>query len=156
MSAAACASTAVIVRAQTTARAQNRPSRAAESYTLRERAARREFQAAAALQCGNGDEARYPNRIGSYSKGLPHDQLGEAAPAAYGAYSRALLALPDTGAFARVPLGGNEKLVNPMAGVAFDLEGIDIQKLTAPPAPALASADRAARAARVTALHHPV
>src|SRR5207302_10833732 len=31
----------------------------------------------------NGDETRYPNRIGNYHKGLPHDGFGEVDLAAY-------------------------------------------------------------------------
>ncbi|HXR97931.1 MAG TPA: vanadium-dependent haloperoxidase [Terriglobales bacterium] len=46
--------------------------------------------------------------------------------------------------FEAVALGGNQKLVNPMAGVAFDLEGIDVQKLSCSPAPTVSSAVRAA------------
>lgn len=113
------------------------------SFDLREQAALTELRAVAAAEGDNGDEARYPNFIGSYSKGLPHKANGEVEPNVYRAYRRALLALPDTGPFARLPLGGSEKLVNPMAGVAFDLEGVDIQKPAAPRAPQLASARRA-------------
>src|SRR5687767_9088747 len=31
---------------------------------------------------GNGDEELYPNRIGNYSKGLPHQANGEVVPSA--------------------------------------------------------------------------
>jgi len=34
-------------------------------------------------QISNGDEARYPNFIGNYSQGLPHNSIGEVDPAAY-------------------------------------------------------------------------
>lgn len=37
-------------------------------------------------------------------------------------------------AFENVPLGGSNKLVNPRAGVAFDLEGTDSHQLAIPPA----------------------
>lgn len=117
--------------------------RARRSFEIRERCAEQERRAAAATEASNGDEERYPNFIGNYSKGLPHDVLGEVDAGAYRGLQSALRALPDTSGFARVPLGGNQKLVNPMAGVAFDLEGVDIQKLAAPPALTLASAARA-------------
>src|SRR5687767_8162034 len=38
----------------------------------------------------NGDETLYPNRIGNYSKGLPHQANGEVVPAAYNAMLTAL------------------------------------------------------------------
>jgi hypothetical protein len=42
-------------------------------------------------------------------------------------------------AFENVTLGGNTKLVNPLAGLAFDLEGTDSHQLVIPPFPQLAS-----------------
>src|SRR5262249_21772016 len=38
----------------------------------------------------NGDEARYGNRIGSYSKGLPHNRFGEVDEGAYASYRAAI------------------------------------------------------------------
>ncbi|HET9784441.1 MAG TPA: twin-arginine translocation signal domain-containing protein [Terriglobales bacterium] len=118
-------------------------SRAARSLLLREGAAREEMQAAAEAERDNGDELRYANRIGNYSKGLPHNDVGEVEPAAYRTLLQALTADADEAGVERVRLGGNQKLVNPLAGIAYDLEGVDIQKLAAPPAPALASEERA-------------
>ena len=43
----------------------------------------------------NGDEEAYANRIASYSKGLPHSDLGEVDLNAYNAYLRALNSGPD-------------------------------------------------------------
>src|SRR5215471_10094861 len=70
----------------------------------------------------NGDEDRYPNKIGNFSKGLPHNNLGEVD---LNAYQRLLDALqsgsPTT--FENITLGcgaGSRKLVNPQAGLAFD------------------------------------
>jgi hypothetical protein len=37
----------------------------------------------------NGEEALYPSRIASYSKGLPHDSRGEVDPNAYNALLKA-------------------------------------------------------------------
>jgi hypothetical protein len=48
-----------------------------------------------------------------------------------------------TEAFEKVPLGGITKLVNPLAGMAFDLEGADSHQLCIAPAPPLASPERA-------------
>lgn len=117
-------------------------SRRARSYRIRHRAAIEEREIPTPRQRSNGDETRYPNYIGNYSQGLPHDSIGEVEQSAY----RALLTAVDTGNpndFANIPLGGTTKLVNPQGGLAFDLEGTDSGQLTSPPAPALASAERA-------------
>jgi hypothetical protein len=88
----------------------------------------------------NGDEARYPDRVGSYSKGLPHNQLCDVDLAAYAAL-KAALASGDPAAFESIPMGLGRRLVNPQASLAFDLEGADSHHLAIPPAPALASAE---------------
>lgn len=90
----------------------------------------------------NGDECLYPNRIGNFSKGLPHQDNGEVEPEAYKALLHALKT-GDPADFEKIPLGGDRKLVNPQAGLAFDLEGPDSHELTIPPAPAFASAEEA-------------
>ena len=118
-------------------------SRKDRSFQIRKSAARAEREVSTPHQVSNGDERRYPNFIGNYSQGLPHDSvLGEVIPAAY----QALLKAVDTGApsdFAAIPLGGNTKLSGPQGGLAFDLEGTDVGQLTIPPSPKLASAERA-------------
>ena len=58
----------------------------------------------------NGDEELYPNRIGNYSKGLPHQSNGEVQLNAYNALLDALR----TGTpamFEQIPMGGNRKLI---------------------------------------------
>jgi hypothetical protein len=127
--------------------AWGRPSggeRARRSYWLREQAAREELAASEQPERDNGDERLYANFIGNYSKGLPHDAYGVVDRDAYRSLQRALKAAPSAAAFERVRLGGDQKLVNPMAGAAFDLEGVDIQKLATTTPPALASEQRAA------------
>jgi hypothetical protein len=117
-------------------------SRRARSYRIRHRAAIEERKIPTPRQISNGDEARYPNFIGNYSQGLPHNSIGEVDPTAY----QALLTAVDSGNpsdFANIPLGGNTKLTNPQGGLAFDLEGTDSGQLTNPPSPKLASAERA-------------
>ena len=117
-------------------------SRRERSYRIRKSAALAEREIPTPPHISNGDETRYPNFIGNYSQGLPHDSLGDVVPAAY----RALLTACDTGKpsdFANIPLGGNTKLVDPQGGLAYDLEGTDSGQLTVPPPPKLASAERA-------------
>lgn len=87
----------------------------------------------------NNDEATYASRIGNYSKGLPHDSLGEVTPAAYNALLTAMTTgLPAN--FNAIPLGGTVKLTSPQAALKFQLEGSDSHQLQLPPAPALNSA----------------
>lgn len=122
--------------------------RAKGSFRRRVNAARVQLSLPLEPQFTNGDEALYPNRIANYSKGLPHDDLGEVEPAAYDA----LVAATSSGlpaAFEAIPLGcgpGGRKLVNPQAGLAFDLEGCDGHRTPIPPAPAFASAENAGEA----------
>src|SRR5271166_5162207 len=112
--------------------------RVLNSYQNRVGAALAEAQVPIPRQITNGDEQRYPNLIGNYSKGLPHNAIGEVDPSAY----RSLLnadRLGTAAAFEQVPLGGNTLLVNPLAGVAFDLEGTDTHQLAIPAFPSVAS-----------------
>src|SRR5882724_5991599 len=91
----------------------------------------------------NQDESIYPNKIGSYSKGLTHNNDGTVVLSAYTALLKAL----DSGKqadFNAIPLGATRKLTNPQAGLAFDMEGPDSHALVQPPAPAFASREQAA------------
>ena len=91
----------------------------------------------------NGDEELYPNRIGSYSKGLVHQPNGEVVPAAYDSMLDALRT-GDPAAFEQIQMGGTVKLTSPQAGFAFDLEGPDAFSMIQPPAPTFASREVAA------------
>lgn len=91
----------------------------------------------------NGDEDLYPNRIGNYSKALPHQANGEVVPSAYDAMLTALRTA-NPNAFEQIPMGGTVKLTSPQAGYAFDLEGADAFSMVQPPAPAFASREVAA------------
>ena len=68
----------------------------------------------------NGDEDRYPDRRGSFSKTMPHDGLGEVEPDAYRQWL-AILASGKSEEFAKVPRDPNavERLNNPQATYAF-------------------------------------
>lgn len=92
----------------------------------------------------NGDEGRYPNYIGNFHKGLPHDSFGEVDKAAYQTLRDALNS--GTG-FDKITLGpGKRRLTNPQAGLAFDPEGPDPKSLDILSAPQLDSAEEAAEA----------
>jgi hypothetical protein len=91
----------------------------------------------------NNDEELYPDKLASYSKGLPHNDDGTVVASAYDAFLKAI----NSGSpadFDAIPLGGTVALTNPQAGLAFDMEGPDAQALVQPPAPAFASRAQAA------------
>jgi len=90
----------------------------------------------------NGDEQLRPSGIGSYHKGLPHDETGEVEPLAYRALTHALES-GHPADFEKIRLGGNIKLSNPQGGLAFDLEACDSHQTFMATPPALASAWRA-------------
>jgi hypothetical protein len=90
----------------------------------------------------NGDEQRYASRIGSYSKGLPHNSLGEVDPAAYKALLAAVTS-SNPADFDAIPLGGSLKLTSPQGGLAHDREGAGAWTLPVPAPPALASKEEA-------------
>lgn len=86
----------------------------------------------------NGDEAAYSNPFAVFSKNLPHLNNGEVDPAAYAAYLLALRSgKPED--FEKIPASTGGKLVNPQAGLCFDLEGADIQSFETTPPPQFSS-----------------
>jgi hypothetical protein len=102
----------------------NTIQRIRNAFRIRVRAARRQRDAAFLGHPTNGDEARYRNKIASYSKGPPHNALGEVTPSAYRAMLNALTSgVPAN--FEAIPLGGPltgaVKLTNPQAGLGFDM-----------------------------------
>lgn len=90
-----------------------------------------------ASQC-NGDEELYANKIGNYSKALPHNKLGEVNIDSYNAWIKALMT-GNPKYFEAIPLGGVTKLVNPQASYCYDLVGADSHHLTIPAAPSVSS-----------------
>jgi hypothetical protein len=114
--------------------------RRARAFEVRMRAAQLARSRTAVSQTPNGEEGLYLNRIASFSKGLPHDALGEVDPAAYDALLAALQST-DMADFDRLPMGLGRRLTNPLAGIAFDLEGPDSHHLAMRPAPTIASSE---------------
>jgi membrane-associated phospholipid phosphatase len=96
-------------------------------------------------QQNNGDEDRYANKIGSYTKALPHNALGEVDLAAYATLTKAVETQVPAD-FDAIQLGLGRKLTSPQAGLAMDLEGPDSHHVTLPPAPRLDSAEAAGEA----------
>jgi hypothetical protein len=83
--------------------------RQAQAFEVRMRAAELARKRKIVDQTPNGDEDLYPNRIGNYSKGFPHNNLGEVDPAAYNAFLAAL-ASADPDDFEHLPMGLGRKL----------------------------------------------
>lgn len=120
-----------------------------EAELIRENAASNEKNLGTFPHPCNGDEELYPNRIGNFSKTLPHDDFGEVNPAAYDALLAAL-ASGDFNDFENVPQGGPRTMLNPMGGLAFNMEGADSPATELPVIPpAFASQAMGAQAAEV-------
>ena len=117
-------------------------SRLDAAYQSRLDRAARMYAEGSPAHPSNGDEAAYGSRIASYSKGLPHDAIGQVVPAAYDAM-RAALASGNPADFEAIPLGGARRLTNPQAGLAFDTEGNDPHQFVLAPPPRFASAEEA-------------
>jgi len=118
-----------------------------QAYEIRHEAALYHLKVPTPTQRSNGDEALYRNKIGSYSKGLPHNPRGEVDLNAFNAMTRAL-ANGAPADFELIPMGyadpaRRRRLVNPQAGLAFELEGADGHELAILPAPSFSSAEQA-------------
>jgi hypothetical protein len=113
------------------------------SFQTRVALARENFEVPIAPHPTNGDERRYANKIGSDTRGLPHDGYGEVDPEAWESAATAFESR-DPADFERILLGGTRKLFNPIGALADNLEGLNPVQFGVPPAPALASAERAA------------
>jgi hypothetical protein len=114
-------------------------SRQEQALRLRESAALFESQQPQASHPTNGDETSLPNYIANFSKGLPHTQLGEVQPSAY----QSLIAALQTGtvtAMEGIERGSGSKLINPLSGLAFQMEGADSHCFGVPAPPAFSSA----------------
>ena len=125
-------------------------SRRDQAFQVRHDAAIFQYDLPVADHPTNGDEERYSNRIASYSKGLPHNSLGEVDLTAYSTLLQTLSNGTAAG-FEELPQGCSDsnrqrRFVNPQAGLAFDLEGTDSHQLAIPPPPAFASAEQAGEA----------
>ena len=122
--------------------ALSRANRMKKSFKYRSDAAALARNRNAVSQLNNGDEDRYANKIGSHTKALPHNQLGEVDLAAYATLAKAV-ETQNPADFDAIHLGLGRKLTSPQAGLAMDLEGPDSHHVTLPPAPRFDSAEEA-------------
>ena len=116
-----------------------------KAYNVRVQAAQLELDLGIPPHPTNGDEERYPNKIASDSRGLPHNQLGEVDLDAYNSLTNALISL-NPADFENVILGGGRKLVSPIGPLAISLEGPNADQIGNPVPPTLDSAEQAAEA----------
>lgn len=88
----------------------------------------------------NGDDARYPDKGGTFTKSLPHDSFGRVDLTAYETFKTAL-ASGRFSDFEKIVMGGTRTLNGPQGGLAFDLCAIDNVQFgqpLVPPAPVIA------------------
>ena len=133
-------------------------ARAERAEEVRKYVADREGDVAIPQHQDNGDEAKYPNKIGNYSKNLKHDPTtGEVDLKAYAALNAAISSgrfsdfeeLATNGHFGSADPSVQRRLVNPDSGYAYDLEGTDSHQLGLGPAPRFAGARQAGEMAEL-------
>src|SRR6185295_19853905 len=113
-----------------------------EAYKIRHEAALFHRKQPSARHLTNGDERRYANAVGNFTKALPHTMDGLVVPEAYAALRHAM-ATADPADFDVIPRGGVAKLSNPQSAFAFQMDGADSHQLGIRVPPAFASAETA-------------
>ncbi|BCY08842.1 phosphoesterase [Actinoplanes sp. L3-i22] len=123
--------------------------RAAAGRALRIEAAARDYPHRFPAHPDNGDEQAHPY-LATYTKGLPHNELGEVQHQAHDALLHAL-ATGEPAQFAAVPAGAANarKQLGPQGAFSFELMGADTHGLVVPPAPGVAGAETAAELAEL-------
>jgi len=115
-------------------------SRLIAAFDLRVQQATQMAGVPAAVNVNNGDNEIYPDKGGTFTKGLPHDSFGRVDLAAYATLQTALTS-GNFFDFERITMGGTRTLNGPQGGLAFDLEGLDNAQFgqpLVPPAPPIA------------------
>ncbi len=112
--------------------------RVGQAFENRVNAAYQEALVPVPRQITNGDERNFHNYIGNYSKGLVHNSIGEVSSSAYQSFLTALNS-GNPALFEQIQMGGNAPLIDPQAGLAFDLEGTDSHQLAIGTPPSVAS-----------------
>jgi hypothetical protein len=117
-------------------------NRVARCFALRTATAAQDAFVPALPQITNGDEARYSDKSGTYTKGVLQTGIGLVDLAAYESFKKALDS-GDPADFENITLGGPRTLNGPQGGLAFDLECLDSSQFAPPPAPRVASEEYA-------------
>jgi len=114
--------------------------RVIQAFTLRVGEATRDALMPVAKNVNNGDDARYPDKGGTFTKGLPHDSFGRVDLTAYASFKTAL-ASGEFSDFQNIIMGGTRTLNGPLGGLAFDLcalDNVQFGQPQVPPAPLIA------------------
>lgn len=128
--------------------AENAPANAAarrkRAFAIREGAAREHYLAGDAINASNGDERRYTDKRASFSKTLPHNDLGEVHPADFARFV-AIVERGDAAAFETMPRDAlaTDRLNDPQAMYAYEYVADDSHATAMPPPPEFASAGMA-------------
>ena len=126
------------------------PSHGQDAYRLRVAAAERLRNGLWPDSEPNGDESLYSDKRASFSKTLPHDDLGEVDPAAFAVFATTI-GHGSAHDFERLPRARQavERLNDPQAMSAFELSGADSASVPLRPPPRFASPEMAAEMAEL-------
>ena len=116
-------------------------SRVAQAFALRVEEAFQDALVPAAINVSNGDDALYPDKGGTYSKGLPHDQYGRVDLNAYASFKHAISTGKSSDYAKIITHNAPHTLNGPQGALLFDLEaldGVQFGQPTVPPAPTIA------------------
>jgi hypothetical protein len=116
----------------------NGSNRLAKSLKIRIQAALDQLQLLVPRQTPNGDETRYADKCGTYTKALKQDTYGRVNLPAYESFKN-FLASGNPADFPPINAGGTRTQNGPQGALAFDLEGPDSAQFVSPPAPEVAS-----------------
>src|SRR5215469_14525809 len=114
--------------------------RIAEAFELRVSMATQDALIGPAVNVNNGDNALYPDKGGTYTKGLPHDAYGRVNLSAFATFTAALSSGKFSN-FENIIIGGTRTLNGPQAGLCFDLgimDSVQFGQPQVPPAPQVA------------------
>ncbi len=115
--------------------------RVIEALELRVSEAVQDALVPTATNVNNGDQARYADKGGTYTKAFPHDSFGRVNLDAFATFTTAL-ASGRFSDFERMIMGGTRTMNGPQAGLAFNLDALDNVQFgqpQVPPAPPIAS-----------------
>jgi hypothetical protein len=98
--------------------------RVVQAFETRLAAATREALVPVPPHTTNGDETRYPDKSGTYTKGLLQDSYGRVNLIAFDTFKRALTS-GKASDFEKIVLGGTRTLNGPQGAFAFGMEGSD-------------------------------
>ncbi|MGA9722425.1 MAG: vanadium-dependent haloperoxidase [Candidatus Binatus sp.] len=110
----------------------NLNGRPKQAYDKRVSAAQADQKLKVPPHPNNGDEVTYPSGVANFTKGFKHNSFGEVDPSVYASY----LAAVKTGQradFDALEMDGTVPLVDPQAGLAYDLETYDVSQNSIPP-----------------------